>query len=68
MDFGIEQYARMADLLRTMKGRAVVSVNDIPEMREAFAGLTMSRLEIAYTVGGGKRSPTPKGELLIRNF
>jgi len=27
--FGLEQYDRMAELLRSMKGKAVVSVNDI---------------------------------------
>ena len=45
-----------------------ISVNDIPEMRQAFAGLEMERLEISYTVGGAGRSKTVSGELLIRNF
>ena len=65
--FGLEQYSRMAELLRTMKAKALVSVNDVPEMRSAFDGLTLKRLTIRYTVGGGAgRRPT--GELLIRNF
>lgn len=66
--FGLDQYGRMADLLRSIKGKAIVSVNDIPEMREAFAGLTMRRLAIKYSVGGGKKSRAEKGELLIRNW
>ena len=67
VDFGLDQYARMADLMRSMKGKAVVSVNDIPEMREAFKGLDMRRLSITYSVGPAKtRKPT--GELLIANF
>lgn len=36
----------MALLLKSMKGRAVVSVNDIPEMRQAFEGLPMQQLRI----------------------
>lgn len=60
MDFGLEQYTRMAELLRTMKGKVIVSVNDIPEMRQAFAGLA-----ITYTVGTARKST---GELVIRNF
>jgi DNA adenine methylase len=68
VDFGLDQYARMAELLRTMKGNAIVSVNDIPEMRQAFAGLTMKRVSISYTVGAKGRGREPKGELLIRNF
>ncbi|MDO9093424.1 MAG: DNA adenine methylase [Rubrivivax sp.] len=67
VDFGLENYARMADLMRSMKGQAVVSVNDIPEMREAFKGLKMSRLTITYSVGkAGTRKPT--GELVIHNL
>ena len=30
--FGLEEYGRMADLMRGMQGQAIVSVNDIPEM------------------------------------
>lgn len=66
--FGLEQYDRMADLLRTIKGKALVSVNDIPQMRLAFKGLAMQRLSINYTVGASGRGREPKGELLIANF
>lgn len=68
VDFGLEQYGRMAELMATMKGKAVVSVNDIPEMRQAFKGLTMKRLTISYTVGAAAATRQPRGELLIRNF
>jgi len=68
VEFGLDQYDKMAELLRTMQGKAIVSVNDIPEMRRAFAGLPMQRLAITYTVAGPKRSKEPKGELLISNF
>ncbi len=64
--FGIEQYTRMADLARTIKGKMIISVNDIPEMRKAFAGLHMESLQISYTVGGGKGSKA--AELVIRNW
>lgn len=68
VDFGLEQYDRMAQLLRTMKGKAAVSVNDIPAMRQAFKGLTMKRLAIKYTVGAAGRGRQERGELLIMNF
>ncbi len=68
VDFGLEQYALMADLAKSIKGRMIVSVNDIPAMRQAFAGLEMERLEINYTVGGAGRSKGTAGELLIRNW
>lgn len=65
--FGIEQYGRMAALLKSMKGKAVVSVNDLPEMHLAFAGLNQRRLSITYTVGSIDRR-SPSRELLITNF
>src|SRR3990167_4244926 len=67
-EFGLEQYQQMADLLRSMKGKAVVSVNDIPAMRSAFKGLTTRELKIRYTVGANATARTEKGELLITNF
>lgn len=68
VDFGLEQYALMAEALASMKGRAVLSVNDIPQMRQAFAQFKGKRLSISYTVGTSSRSREPKGELLITNF
>ncbi|UTH73715.1 hypothetical protein [Chromobacterium sp. IIBBL 290-4] len=46
----------------------IISVNDIPEMRQAFDGLTIERVDINYSVGGGGRSKERKGELIIRNW
>ena len=58
----------MADLARSIKGRMIISVNDIPAMREVFDGLPMEVLEINYTVGGAASSKAAARELLIRNF
>lgn len=68
VDFGLEQYDRMAELLRSMKGKAAVSVNDIPAMRQAFKGLTMKRLAIKYTLRVSGQSRQERGELLVMNF
>lgn len=66
--FNLDQYSRMAELAGTIKGRMVISVNDIPEMREAFKGLAMERVDIRYTVGGAGRDTKPSGELIIRSW
>lgn len=68
VDFGLEQYDCLADLAKSISGRMVISVNDIPAMRQAFSGLTIDRVSISYTVGGGSRGNDKKGELIIRNF
>lgn len=67
VEFGLEQYERLAGLARSIEGKMIISVNDIPEMHQVFNGLTMETLEISYSVSGpGKRKRT--SELLIRNW
>jgi len=66
--FDLPQYDRMAELMRTMKGKAVVSVNDIPEMRAAFKGMPMTRVAIRYTVGASAKARAEVGELVIRSW
>lgn len=66
--FGLHEYTHMAELMRSIKGRAVVSVNDIPAMREAFAGLPMQRVAIRYTVGVAGQRGKESGELIIRSW
>lgn len=68
VDFGLENYTRMAELMRSMKGHAVATVNDIPAMREAFAGLPMQRVAIRYTVGTPAQRQRESGELIIRSW
>lgn len=68
VSFNRDQYDRMADTMRMAKGKVIVSVNDVPEMRQAFKGLTQRKLTIRYTVGAKASSRTEKGELLIRNW
>ncbi|MCX7206540.1 MAG: DNA adenine methylase [Proteobacteria bacterium] len=68
VEFGLHEYQRMAELAKSITGHMIISVNDIPEMREVFDGLTIERVEINYTVGGKGRSNDKSGELIIRNF
>ncbi|MGB7651207.1 MAG: DNA adenine methylase, partial [Gallionella sp.] len=65
--FGLEQYDLLAELAQRIKGKMVISVNDIPEMRKAFAGLNMESVDITYTLAGSGKSPKTS-ELIIRNW
>lgn len=67
VEFGLEQYDRLATLAKSIHGQMIVSVNDIPEMRKAFDGLNMRRVAVSYSVGGGTKQ-RKFGELIIRNF
>lgn len=51
--FAWAEYERLAAKMKAIKGKAILSINDHPDIRQAFAGFQMERLEIDYTVGGG---------------
>ena len=68
MDFGLDQYARMAELARSIQGAMLITVNDIPEMRAVFAGLDTDVIDVRYTVGGNRNHVKPSQELLIRSW
>ncbi|MDG3871835.1 DNA adenine methylase [Pseudomonas aeruginosa] len=54
--FGFEQYQEMAVMLRQLKGKAIISLNDHSEIRECFASFHIESTDITYTVGGGQGS------------
>lgn len=64
--FGMDQYEHMAQMLRSIKGKAILSVNDHPDMRDVFQGLTTETAKIKYTVGGGRGQN--RQELIIKNW
>ncbi|HAU5654016.1 TPA: DNA adenine methylase [Citrobacter freundii] len=67
VDFPIGNYIRMAALARSIKGKMIISVNDIPEMRQAFNGLNIQSVDISYNLKVSGKA-TPRKELVICNF
>ena len=51
----------------SIRKEMIISVNDIPEMRQTFAGLRMESVPITYTVGGGRKA-SKTAELVIRSW
>jgi DNA adenine methylase len=47
-------FARLAVHLGSIKGRFILSVNDVPEMREVFARFSVESVSTRYTIAGGK--------------
>lgn len=66
--FGFEQYEEMARVMRTCKGKMMVSINDHPDIRRAFDGLTMHDLGIKYSVANAHGKPVESRELIITNY
>jgi len=56
VDFGLEQYEKMADMLRNLKGKSIVSLNDHPDIRTIFSGFYIETVPIQYSVGGGNKT------------
>jgi DNA adenine methylase len=51
--FGIEQYDELATVMASLKGRAILTINDHPDMRARFDRFGGKTVPIRYTVGGG---------------
>ncbi|MFP7326967.1 DNA adenine methylase [Serratia marcescens] len=65
VEFRLDQYDAIASMARTIKGNMIISVNDIPEMRQAFSGLHIEAVDLKYSIGSNRYQGK---ELIIRNF
>jgi DNA adenine methylase len=62
----LEDYQEMADILAGMKAKFILSINDLPEMRETFKGFEIKPVTLKYSLA---KDQNPIGkELLISNF
>jgi len=65
--FARSEFARMADQLRQIKGRFILSLNDHAAVRETFAGFDFEEVGVRYTVGGVKDGGAEAREVIISN-
>lgn len=65
--FNRDEFTAMAALLKTIKGRFLLSLNDTPEVRQIFAGFEFLDVRTAYTLAGGDNQKTV-GEVVIANY
>lgn len=49
--FGRDQFVLIAERLATIKGRFILSINDVPPIREIFAAFTFHEAALTYSVG-----------------
>ncbi|RQZ66548.1 DNA adenine methylase [Burkholderia glumae] len=66
--FEFGEYEAMAERMRAVRGKVMVSINDHPDIRKVFAGFRMLELDIQYSVASRHGSPTTSGELAILNW
>lgn len=66
--FEWEEYERLAEAMRTMQGKAMLSINDHPDIRAVFAGLPMHETGIRYSVANAHGKPSESSELVVTNY
>ena len=64
--FGREEFEKMAALLKGIKGRFILSLNDRLEVRKTFGKFHLLPVKTTYTIAAGG-AKTQAGELLISN-
>ena len=65
--FSREDFARMASLLAEIKGRFLMSLNDVPEIRQTFGAFHLTEVSTSYSINRTV-GHQPRAELLISNF
>ena len=48
--FPFEEYQALAKVMRSCKGKVILSINDHPNMRDVFADFRMEQVAIQYSV------------------
>lgn len=65
-NLGNEEFGRMAELLESIKGKFILSLNDVPDVRAIFSRFRVEAVELPYSI---QRHPGRRySELLISNF
>lgn len=64
--FNRADFQRLADVLAGIKGSFVLSINDVPEIREMFAWARIEEVKTTYTIGVKNDARGERSELIIR--
>ncbi|MDD2183676.1 DNA adenine methylase [Kingella sp. SNUBH-2017] len=66
-DFAWEQYQKLAEMMSRSQGKAMLSINDHPDIRALFKDFRLHELQISYNLSRDK-TPKASGELVICNW
>ena len=66
--FSKDDFFKLSDLLKGIKGKFILSLNDTPEVRDIFKGFNMEEVEVPYSVSNLPEGRRKVGELLITNY
>ncbi len=63
--FSADDFETIARLMRESQSKFILSINDVPEIREIFASFTMHEVETNYSAGGNGNGKNKKAKELI---
>jgi len=63
--FSRDEFAQMAEVLRALRGRFILTINDVPEVRDLFSWASVEPVDLTYTAGGNGSAKAVR-ELIIR--
>jgi len=66
-EFGIEQHQLIAQMMAAMQGKALLTINDHPDMRAIYGAMSSTPLQTSYTIGGSHKAKKAN-ELLYQNW
>lgn len=66
--FSRADFERLAGCLRGIQGRFIMSLNDVPQVRETFAGFAMAEVKTTSTIAPSAGRKPERAELLISDF
>lgn len=64
--FGEAEHRRLAELIKKLKGKFILTINDHPFIRELYQGYQMEAVEVGYSVARAEEGRRGFGELIIR--
>ena len=62
--FGRDEFAELAESLSALKGRFILSINDVSEIRALFSRFELKPVELTYSISGAGKQ-TQARELII---
>ncbi|MEP9350553.1 DNA adenine methylase [Xanthobacter sp. KR7-225] len=63
--FDRADFERLAEALAQLRGRFLLSINDVPEVREIFARFAIEPVDTSYSLRGAGRKPLTAAELIV---
>jgi DNA adenine methylase len=64
--FSRDDFGKLAGILAGLKGKFILSINDVPPIRAIFKDFNIAEVKTLYSLCANRSMP--KSELLIKNF